>query len=63
MELQKTFAEISFDALSHNLKVVRKKTGNARVLAVIKANAYGHGAVKVARHLIKKGVSSLGVAY
>lgn len=63
MELQKAFAEINLNALSHNLNVVRKKTGNIRTLAVIKANAYGHGAVKVAAHLIKKGVSNLGVAY
>lgn len=63
MELQKAIAEINLNALSHNLNVVRKKTGNIGVLAVIKANAYGHGAVKVAGHLIKKGISKLGVAY
>ncbi len=63
MELQKAFAEISLNALSHNLNVVRKKTGNISILAVIKANAYGHGAVHVADHLIKRGVSHLGVAY
>lgn len=64
MELQKAFAEINLNALSHNLNVVRNKTGGTtRILAVIKADAYGHGAVNVAKHLIKKGVSKLGVAY
>jgi len=63
VELQKAFAEISLNALTHNLNVVSRKTGTSRILAVIKANAYGHGAVKVAEHLIRKGVSNLGVAY
>lgn len=63
MELQKAFAEINLKALSHNLNVVSKRTRNSRILAVIKANAYGHGAVKVAEHLIRKGVSNFGVAY
>jgi alanine racemase len=56
-------AEINLKALSHNLGVVRKKTGGINVLAVVKANAYGHGAVPAAKHLIQKGVSSLGVAF
>ncbi len=63
MDVQKAFAEINLNALSNNLNVVREKTGNKRIIAVIKANAYGHGSVSVAGHLIKKGVSKLGVAY
>ena len=63
MELQKAFAEINLKALSHNLRVAKKKTGNRNILAVVKADAYGHGAVEVSRHLIKKGVSFLGVAF
>ncbi|MBI5665671.1 MAG: alanine racemase [Nitrospirae bacterium] len=63
MELQKAYAEIDLSALSHNLNVVRKKTGDLGIIAVIKANAYGHGAVEVAGHVTKKGVSKLGVAY
>jgi alanine racemase len=59
----KTFAEVDLKALSHNLGVVRKKTGSSNTLAVVKANAYGHGAVKISNHLIKKGVSKLGVAF
>lgn len=63
MELQKVFAEIDLKALTHNLKAAKKKTGNGNILAVVKADAYGHGAVEVSRHLIKNGVSFLGVAY
>lgn len=61
--MQKAFAEIDLNALSHNLNVVRKKTGNVNVMAVVKANAYGHGATAVAKHLIQEGVSRLGVAF
>ena len=43
-------AEINLTALRHNLNIVRSKT-NARVMAVIKANAYGHGMIKIARTL------------
>jgi alanine racemase len=63
VESQKAFAEINLSALSHNVNVVREKTGNKKILAVVKANAYGHGAVEVAHHLIQKGISKLGVAF
>jgi alanine racemase len=62
VELQKAFAEINLSALAHNLNVVRKKTGNKEILAVVKANAYGHGSVEISNHLLQKGVSKLGVA-
>ena len=63
MGLQKTFAEVSLKALSNNLGVVRKKTGKNGIIAVVKANAYGHGIAGISRHIIKQDVSSLGVAY
>ncbi len=63
MELQNTFAEINLKALSHNLSVVRKKTGNRNILAVVKANAYGHGAAEISKHLVKNGITHLGVAF
>ncbi len=63
MKLQQVFAEINLKALSHNLDVVKKKTGHKNILAVVKANAYGHGLIEVSNHLIKKGISKLGVAF
>jgi alanine racemase len=63
VELQKTFAEINLKALSHNLSVVRKKTGTKNILAVVKANAYGHGAAEISKHLVSNGISYLGVAF
>jgi alanine racemase len=63
VELQNTFAEINLKALSHNLYVVRKKTGNKNILAVVKANAYGHGATEISKHLVKNGITCFGVAF
>jgi alanine racemase len=57
-------AEIDLSALLYNLGQVRKCIGpDCQVLAVVKANAYGHGAVSVARTLAAAGVSMLGVAW
>lgn len=44
-------ATVDTDALRHNLQVVRQRAPRSRVMAVIKANAYGHGLVAVARAL------------
>lgn len=55
------WAEIDRSALHHNLGVVRKKIGAAEILAVVKANAYGHGLVGVAETVAKE-VQLFGVA-
>jgi alanine racemase len=58
-----TWAEIDLAALRHNLRVVRERAGpGVRVMAIVKANAYGHGAVAVSRALAAEGVDMLGVA-
>ena len=44
-------AAIDTSALRHNLTTIRARAAGARVMAVIKANAYGHGLVAVARAL------------
>jgi alanine racemase len=44
-------ARISLDALAHNLRVARQHAGQARILSVIKANAYGHGLTRAVRAL------------
>ena len=53
-------ATIRLDALAHNLSVIRKAEPDARIMAVIKANAYGHGIVPIAERL--EAVDSLAVA-
>ncbi len=58
-----TVAEIDLAALVHNLAELRRAAGGkAGVLAAVKADAYGHGAVEVARALEAHGVDQLGVA-
>ncbi|WP_242664298.1 alanine racemase [Chlorobium sp. N1] len=54
-------AVISLANLRHNARLVRKKAG-VPLMAVVKANAYGHGATEVARALEEEGVSHFGVA-
>lgn len=44
-------ARISLDALAHNLRVARQHAGGARIFAVVKANAYGHGLTRAVRAL------------
>src|SRR6266436_5325133 len=58
-----TWAEIDLDALSHNLHVIRERAdAKMRVMAAVKANAYGHGAVECARRLESAGTDWFGVA-
>ena len=64
MNSDKTYrcwAEVDRSALRHNLGVVRENIGNAEVLAVVKANAYGHGIVGVAEAVANE-VKLFGVA-
>lgn len=53
------WAETDFEALAHNLAVVRRLAGQRRLIASVKANAYGHGAVPMARELARLGVDTL----
>jgi alanine racemase len=57
-----TLAAIDLHALTHNYAEVTRRIGGRKVLAVVKAQAYGHGAVPVARHLAGLGVHMFGVA-
>jgi alanine racemase len=56
------WAEISLKAILHNLRAIRKQVGASRkILAVVKSNAYGLGAVPVAKALQKAGTEWFGV--
>ena len=60
---KRTWAEIDITALTENFKEIRRITlPSAKVLAVVKADAYGHGAIEVAQDLIKSGADYLAVA-
>jgi len=58
-----TFAEIDLNAFSHNLKQVRLKVGKDRkIISIIKADAYGHGAVEIAKRASVSGADMFGVS-
>jgi alanine racemase len=56
------FAEIDLAAIAHNVSVMQTVAGQAEVWAVVKADAYGHGAVPVARAALAAGAAGLCVA-
>lgn len=58
---QQALATIDLDAIAHNVGVVRERSAGAPIMAVVKADAYGHGAVEVARAMLAAGVRELGV--
>lgn len=57
-----TRAEIDLNALGYNYSNIKKKAQDRKILAVVKANAYGHGAVQVSRELESLGADAFGVA-
>ncbi len=57
-----TAAVIDLGALEHNFKEVIRRAEGRKILAVVKADAYGHGAVRVSGRLLKLGAEMLGVA-
>jgi alanine racemase len=62
LEGRPVWAEISLTAIIHNLRLIQKQVGRKRkILAVVKANAYGLGAVAISRALAKAGTDWFGV--
>jgi len=56
------WAEIDLEAVRANVKVLRATCAPAELLAVVKAEGYGHGAVPIARAALEAGATALGVA-
>jgi len=52
---------VDLDAIAHNVRVLRDHAGAAALMAVVKADAYNHGAVQVARAALAAGARELGV--
>lgn len=57
----RTWVEVDLEALAHNVRYLKARGGRAQLLAVVKANGYGHGAVGVSRALLAAGADRLGV--
>ncbi len=61
--LRPTWAEVDLDAIAHNVREFRRIIpAGTRLMAVVKADGYGHGAVAVARRAVEAGASFLGAA-
>jgi alanine racemase len=61
--LRPTVVEVSLARLADNFRAIEAAVAPAAVMPIVKANAYGHGLVEVARHLVGLGAASLGVAF
>ncbi len=60
--LHRTWAEIDLNALVHNFKILKEKSGNAKIMAVVKADAYGHSVCAVAPILQQYGADYFAVS-
>jgi alanine racemase len=56
------WVEVDLDALRHNVAAIRRRIGHAKLMAVVKADAYGHGLAQVAGALMQCGVDAFAVA-
>ncbi|MDK2934135.1 MAG: alanine racemase [Clostridiales bacterium] len=61
---KRAWAEVSLDNIAHNVREIRKITSkNAKIMAVTKADAYGHGFLEVSKTLLGNGADGLAVAF
>ncbi|HEY5525123.1 MAG TPA: alanine racemase, partial [Clostridium sp.] len=60
--MRQVWAEIDLDAAKFNIRNIKKIVGNKEIIAVVKADAYGHGAIDLAPIFINNGASKLAVA-
>jgi alanine racemase len=58
----KTYAEINLDHLIYNIRAIQQKVFPSEIIPVVKADAYGHGAVAVTKRLVKDGFKIFAVA-
>lgn len=62
-KFNRSWAEVNLDLIAHNFKELRRITNkNAKMMAVVKADAYGHGSIEVSKTLIENGADMLAVA-
>lgn len=61
--LRPTQVQIDLDKLTANYQAIQQHVGNAVVMPILKANAYGHGLVRVGQHMQAQGAKVLGVAF
>ena len=67
MKYERLYAKVKLDAIDHNIELVRNKiNAKTKIMAIVKADAYGHGSVEIAHHIVNKvdwfGVSNVDEA-
>lgn len=62
MTAERSVARIDLEAIRHNVALLTRAAGRAELVAVVKANGYGHGAAPVARAALDAGASRIGLA-
>ena len=60
--LRPVWAEVDLDRLAHNMREIRKAAKSKDIIAVIKADGYGHGALDIAPVLLENGATRIAVA-
>ncbi len=61
--LRPTQVQVDLERLTQNYNAIRAHVGNSVVMPILKANAYGHGLVRVGQHMQQLGAKAIGVAY
>ncbi len=61
--LRPTYLQVNLSTLTANYHAIKQAVGARAVMVILKANAYGHGLVRVAQHIAQEGVAYFGVAY
>jgi len=61
--IYRTWCEVSLDAMAHNLSEFRRVAPDKKIMAVVKADAYGHGVFEISRTLADSGADALAVAF
>jgi len=61
-QLRPTWAEVDIDALAFNIGLIRKRVGTSRIFPVVKADAYGHGALPICRALGRRNLDCICLA-
>ena len=60
--MRTVWAEVDLDAIAYNVQNIKRIIGNKEIIAVVKADGYGHGAIDIVPTLLENGVNKLAVA-
>ncbi len=62
-DIRPTHAVIDLTALDHNIRSIRRRAAGKKIMAIVKANAYGHGILEITRQAVASGVDYIGVGF